>query len=454
MATLAVWMNGERVGDWITGRTGTPVFRYARDWTESPNARAISLSLPITADREIRGPIVDHYFDNLLPDNADIRRRIRDRFQLRSQDTFDLLEAVGRDCIGAVQLLPPDEPPIGWDRIDAKPLSTAEVARILSNVTAPASMGGLDGANEDFRISIAGAQEKTALLKMGHTWYRPHGATPTTHILKLPLGIIGNFRGDFSSSVENEWLCSRLLKLWGLPVALTEIGTFDEQRALVVERFDRQWVGVDAKRASARGFKPPDGAWIARLPQEDFCQATGRPPAQRYESDGGASMSEILQLLRASARAEADSAHFLLAQLSFWLLAATDGHSKNFSIHLEAGGAFTMTPLYDVLSAWPIIERGARQLQYQDAKLAMAVVGHNRHYRLQEIQPRHWHTLALNAVGAPLWHRMQQLVETAPEALDAIGAELPEGFPESVLTRIRDGVAVQRTRFAAGAATL
>ena len=450
MATLAVWMNGEHVADWSTGRNGTPILRYTRAWTESTHARAISLSLPITADREIRGPVVDHYFDNLLPDNADIRRRIRDRFHLRSQESFALLEAIGRDCVGAVQLLPPDQPPTGWDRIDATPLSTAAVARILANVAAPAPLGGMYVNDEDFRISSAGAQEKTALLKLGHTWHRPGGATPTTHILKLPLGIIGNFRGDFSNSVENEWLCSQLLGLWGLPVARTEIATFDDQRALVVERFDRRWVGVEPKRVAARGFKPPSGAWIARLPQEDFCQATGRAPTQRYERDGGASMAEILQLLRASASADSDCAHFLLAQLAFWLLAATDGHSKNFSIRLEAGGTFLMTPLYDVLSAWPVIGRGARHLAYQDAKLAMAVVGRNRHYRLQEIQARNWHALAMAHGGLSLWQRMQSFVDAAPQAFEDIADKLPADFPEAVFARIRDGVASQIVRFADG----
>lgn len=454
MATLAVWMNGEHVGDWSTGRNGTPILRYRREWTESAHARAISLSLPITADREIRGPVVDHFFDNLLPDSADIRRRIRDRFHLRSQDAFDLLEAIGRDCVGAVQLLPPDQQPTGWNRIDATPLSTAEVARILASVAAPTTVGAPDSGDANFCISIAGAQEKTALLKLGRTWHRPGGATPTTHILKLPLGIVGNFRGDFSNSVENEWLCSQLLGLWGLPVARTEMATFDEQRALVVERFDRHWVGVEPKRAAARGFKPPDGAWIARLPQEDFCQATGRAPTQRYESEGGASMGEILQLLRASASAESDCAHFLLAQLAFWLLAATDGHSKNFSIRLEAGGAFTMTPLYDVLSAWPVIGRGARQLAHQDAKLAMAVVGRNRHYRLQEIQARQWRALAVAHGGLSLWQRMQGLVDTAPQAFEDIADKLPADFPESVFVRIKDGVTAQRARFTAGNAGL
>ena len=111
MASLNVWMNGELVGEWTTSRTGTPILRYAESWTRSSHARALSLSLPITSDREIRGNVVDHYFDNLLPDNPDIRRRIRDRYRLKSTDAFDLLEEIGRDCVGAVQLLPPIKRP-------------------------------------------------------------------------------------------------------------------------------------------------------------------------------------------------------------------------------------------------------------------------------------------------------------------------------------------------------
>lgn len=101
MPTLNVWMNGELVAEWTTGRTGTPILRYEESWTQSPRARALSLSLPITPDREIRGSVVDNYFDNLLPDNPDIRRRIRQRYGLKSTAAFDLLEEIGRDCVAA-----------------------------------------------------------------------------------------------------------------------------------------------------------------------------------------------------------------------------------------------------------------------------------------------------------------------------------------------------------------
>src|SRR5882724_6308571 len=111
-------MNGELVGEWTTLRTGTPLFRYARTWADSRSSRSLSLSLPLTADLEIRGDIVDNYFDNLLPDNPDIRRRIRERFNTRSTQAFDLLEAIGRDCVGAVQLLPPGHEPTGRNKVE------------------------------------------------------------------------------------------------------------------------------------------------------------------------------------------------------------------------------------------------------------------------------------------------------------------------------------------------
>lgn len=445
-------MNGELVGEWTTLRTGTPLFRYTRDWADSPRARALSLSLPLTADLEIRGPVVDYYFDNLLPDNPDIRRRIRERFATRSIEAFDLLEAIGRDCVGAVQLLPQGQEPTGWNRIKASALSNTAVEKLLRAVTAPPQRGPRDDTDHDeFRISIAGAQEKTALLHMAGAWFQPHGATPTTHILKLPMGIVGNFRGDFADSIENEWLCSQILRQLGLPVADSTLVQFGEQKVLAVERFDRRWIGVDQTQLNSRGFTPARATWIARLPQEDFCQATGRPPTQRYEAEGGPSINEILDILTGSESPEADRATFILAQLAFWLLAATDGHGKNFSIFHRAGTAFGLTPLYDILSAWPVIGSHANQLPLQDAKLAMALRGKRNHYRIREIHPRHWRDLAERSNIQGLWQRMIELAEATPAALDKVAATLPPRFPTRVIDKITAGTRQQAKSFLAGA---
>jgi serine/threonine-protein kinase HipA len=283
---------------------------------------------------------------------------------------------------------------------------------------------------------------------MAGQWFRPRHATPTTHILKLPLGIIGGFRGEFSDSVENEWLCARVLRELDLPVADVAMARFGEQRALVVARFDRRWVGADAAEVGMKRFKPEKGMWIARLPQEDLCQAMGLPRTLRYEVDGGPSIQESLTLLANGEQAVRDQMNFVLAQLAFWLLAATDRHGKNFSLYHLTGGPYGLTPLYDVISAWPIIGPGKNQLPIEKAKLAMSLRGGRAHYRLSEITARHWQALAARTLVSGLWARMQSFVESAPAALERVEKSLPRAFPERVYTAIRDGVGAQVQRFA------
>lgn len=432
---LAVWMNGQRVGVWFWSRTGTPGFQYDDAWRQSPNARALSVSLPIpAAGGDVMGPAVEHYFDNLLPDATRIRDRLRRRFGAPSTRAADLLAAVGRDCVGAVQLVPDGTEPPAHDRVESQRLTDAQIESLLVDVTDDSPDAGLPWA--DFRISIAGAQEKTALLRMGNQWHLPQGATPTTHILKLPIGLVGNMRADLSTSVENEWLSHKLLALLGLSVADTQMATFGRQKALVVERFDRRWVD--------------GGQWIARLPQEDLCQATAMPADLKYESDGGPGVRAVLALLAGSNNASADSLRFVLTLLAFWLMAAIDGHAKNFSIFLERGGGYRMTPLYDVLSAWPIIGNGPSQISPRRAKLAMALRGKNTHYHLHEIHTRHWQALALQSgVPGALDHMVAQVL-LVPQALDEARALLPAGFPMPVFDAISRGMRAQAERFMGG----
>jgi len=367
-------MNGLRVGTWSILRN-LHVLAYDPAWIESPAGRPLSLSLPFTPRNEpIRGARVEYYFDNLLPDAASIRSRIRTKFATSSTEAFDLLQAIGRDCVGAVQLLPDGETPIGFDRIDAEPLSDRRVEELIAGSLSPARILGQDDES-DFRISLAGAQEKTALLFHEGRWCRPRGATPTTHILKLPLGLIGHLQMDMQGSAENEWLCSRLMQSLGLNTARCEILEFGKRKVLAVERFDR--------RLQRSG-------WIARLPQEDFCQALGLPSTMKYESDGGPGMRDILRVLDASLAPSEDKRAFLKAQMVFWLLAATDGHAKNFSIFIERGGSHRLTPFYDILSAWPIIGRGPNRLDARKAKLAMAVRSSSAHWKMSELKTRSW----------------------------------------------------------------
>lgn len=438
-------MNGEPVGTWAVTRAGVSVLRYAETWLASPRARPLSLSLPfVPGNQPHRGDRVAAWFDNLLPDSPVIRERVRRRFRTRSATAFDLLAAIGRDCVGAVQLVPAGADPGDVRRLDAEPLDEAQVARLLRGVTATPPLGLTSGDDDEFRISIAGAQEKTALLRLGGRWYRPRGATPTTHLLKLPLGLVGNLRADLRDSVENEWLCLRLLAALGLPVAHAEVATFADdvgaETVLVVERFDRAPVDVDGAPTTGRP------SWVLRLPQEDLCQATGTPADQRYEADGGPGIARCLAVLAGGERPRADALTFVRAQLAFWLLAAPDGHAKNFSVFLRRRG-YVLTPLYDVLSAWPIVGPGPNEWPVQKVRLAMALRGKNPHRELHRIAIRHWRALALQTGAPDAFASLVALVEGADAALAAVGRELPGGFPERVWERIAAGVRAQRTRF-------
>ena len=426
---LAVWMNGERVGRWSVPGRGPQEFAYDTSWLESPQFRPLSLSLPAGLGSPVlRGEVVEQWFANLLPDNAAILRRLQRRFSLRGTSAFELLGAVGRDCAGAVQLLPPEEEPSGLDRIEATPLSDDEIGRLLQGVVAEPLPGGGAVAAAELRLSIAGAQEKTALLRHQNQWCRPHGSTPTTHLFKLPMGRVGSGQIDFSSSVENEWLCSRILAAYGLPVATSALASFAGQRCLIVERFDRR-------------LHPDGGHWL-RLPVEDCCQATGTPPEQKYENQGGPGMVTIASLLAQSASASEDLRTFFRAQVLFWMLRAIDGHAKNFSLFLLPGGSYRLTPLYDVLSAWPVIGKGADQWPEQELRLAMAWHGSkSRTSKPLQVQRRHLISTANRmGLGAEADTLVTDLVARTPGVITAVRAQRPPGFPEQLAATILGGL--------------
>lgn len=436
---LSIWSNGERVGEWRVTPHGETELQYDEAWRASPAGRPLSLSLPFGIDNSpLKGPAVTNFFDNLLPDSEAIRKRMAGRFKAGSLDPFDLLEAVGRDCVGAVQLLPGDEAPTGYTRIEATRLSEGEIAAHLKGIVAPAVPGSDDG--EAFRISMAGYQEKTALLWHEGQWLLPHGATPTTHILKLPIGRVGNLQADLTTSVENEWLCMQLLQAFGLPVATTAMLEFAGRKVLGVERFDRQW--------------HRSGRWVMRLPQEDFCQVHGWPHTRKYEADGGPGLAAIARVLANSERGTEDVATLMRAQILFWMLAATDGHAKNFSIHLLPQGRYRLAPLYDVMSLLPLIGDGPSQVRWHRAKLAMAVSGKNRHYLLKDIQRRHFNAMAPKCGYGPSAEPLiEDLLARVPGAIADVQARLPRRFPQLVADRILGGLQASARRLEAMPAT-
>ncbi len=418
-APLNVYLNARLVGQLCRESTGAIDFQYDKDWLAWVSAIPVSVSLPLREDRYIGDPVLA-VFENLLPDNDDIRRRVAERSQADGSDTYSLLSAIGRDCVGALQFLPEGMAPATAGAIDGRAVDDKEIAAMVSNLARnPLGIG----PDQEFRISLAGMQEKTALLYWKDKWYVPHGTTATTRIIKPQVGTLPNGI-DLTNSVENEHFCLELVAALGLPVAKSCIVDFAGKRVLTIERFDRTWTR--------------DGR-LLRLPQEDCCQALSVPPSRKYESEGGPGIRAIVELLKGSDTPDADQRAFFKAQIVFWLLGATDGHAKNFSIRLAPGGRFRLAPLYDIISTQPSLD--ADQITQNQMKLAMAI-GNNRHYAVHTIVGRHF---VQTAKSCGLSDKMvkeviQELIDTTASGIDQTLSHLPEGFPETIAASISSGV--------------
>jgi serine/threonine-protein kinase HipA len=416
---LNVFLNARPVGKLRREASGAIDFQYEQSWLEWESALPVSLSLPLRETRYLGAPVIA-VFDNLLPDSDILRRRVAQRVHAEGTDAYSMLSALGRDCVGALQFLPDGEDPGASGFVGGHPVSNEEVADILRNLAAaPLGMG----EDADFRISIAGAQEKTALLFWNGKWHKPTGTSATTHILKPQIGRLPNGI-DLSFSVENEFFCLKLISALGIPAANVAIQDFGEERVLVVERFDRRWTRDDR---------------LLRLPQEDLCQALSVPPSRKYEADGGPGVEAILNILQGSDDPEHDRRKFLRAIIAFWLIGATDGHAKNFSIFLSPGGRYALTPLYDVLSAQPSCDAG--QIRRNKMKLAMAV-GDKRHYVIDTVMPRHFvQSAGKTGIGeSVVKEEMISLFEDAPAVLDSLLSNLPRGFPAEVVDSVASGL--------------
>ena len=413
---LDVYIGTSKVGQFAHAPGGATSFRYDPAWLSSDRTFPISLSMPLS-DRIWSGEGPTSYFDGLLPDDRTVRGKIAAREYAESAGIFDLLAVIGRDCVGALRFVPEGVDPGDPTKMEYRPVTNDQIAaRLASLGTNPL---GLHADQDDFRISIAGVQEKTAFLRTDEQWQLPLGPTPTSHIFK-PAMKEGPNGADFSDTPWNEWLCLVLCRALGLETANAEVLLFGGKPVIVVERFDRIW---------------QEGV-LYRLPQEDLCQALGVPPLRKYQSDGGPGIIDVLGFLNGSIAPYENRLIFMKAQIVFWLLGAIDGHAKNFSIFLTPGG-YRLTPLYDVMSAAPYPE-----FPVHNVKLAMSV-GDKGYYRLKQIQLRHFYQ-----TGRKAGLREQDMHSIFSDLTSRLGAALTEtaalaahsGMPESTSGPILAGV--------------
>jgi serine/threonine-protein kinase HipA len=409
-------IDGQEVGRVRQGRSGRLTFVYSESWRQAHNAYPISLSLPLVVSEHGHDPI-HAFLWGLLPDNERILDSWARRFGVSARNPFSLLANVGEDCAGAVQFVRPDRVDVikdgELDKIVS--LTVADVAERLRALRTDHSAWRRPG--DEGQFSLAGARPKTAFTLQDGRWGLPSGRTPTTHILKPPTG-------EHDGFVENEHYCLELAAALGLPAARSRVMQFEDQVAIVVERYDRIYT---------------NSGWV-RVHQEDLCQALGLPPTRKYENDGGPGAGSAVDLLRANSRAAVDDvATFVGALALSWLIAGTDGHAKNYSILIGAGGAVRLAPLYDIASALPY----PASLDPYKIKLAMKVGGE---YFVRKIGRRQWEKLAtqLRMRRDDVVSTVMRMAERAPDVAHEVRRAVErDGLSHVILARLADAVATR-----------
>jgi len=418
--TLNIYLNTAFIGVLRKSLGGEISFEYSEEWLS--DGFAISRSFPLQ-EGQYRGEDASRYFDNLLPDNDNIKKIVATKFGAESTRPFDMLAVIGKDCVGALSFLPAEGEQIIDFQMEYSHISDIEIAKRLKGLRSSTPLG-MD--EEDFRISIAGAQEKTAFLNIDGKWQEPHGLTPTTHIFKTSVGALGD-EINFEDSIDNEWASLFIMKKMGLPVCEAMIKEFEGKRVLVIKRFDRKWRDYQGSEI------------LLRIPQEDFCQALNISPYMKYQSEGGPGIVDIANFLMAS-KNENDRINFFKAIIIFDLLYATDGHGKNFSIFLEKDG-FRLTPFYDVMSGHFLHKREKRPLQ--KLKLAMKV-GDSGHYAFKRISKRHYAETAKQCgINEDMFNKLIAELKYSYENLNIKDKELDPYLNKEPLEIILEGMEIR-----------
>jgi serine/threonine-protein kinase HipA len=411
--TLDVWWDGRLVGQLTQNRYGELGFEYAPEWLNDEEANPLSASLPKQAKpftrRECRP-----FFGGLLPEESQ-RDAAAQALGVSRGNDFALLDRLGGDVAGALQLLPPGEAPT-VPALDQRPtpLDDAGLIRVLDALPVRPLLAGEEG----LRLSLAGAQSKVPVVLVDGAVALPMPGQPTTHILKPPIS-------RFTATTENEAFVMRLAAAVGLDVAPVEPRVVRDRTFLLVQRYDR-----------ALG----DDETVRRIHQEDFCQALGVPPETKYASEGGPTFKDCFALLRSVAARPAVDVLKLLDAVIFNVIAGNaDAHGKNFSILYSDEGP-RLAPLYDLLAT----------VAYPDLspKFAMKI---GKRATFAELDAKGWTAFAADAgLGLPLIRRrVAEISEATSARANGVAAELARpGLDEEGLSNFAEIIAERAERCA------
>ena len=344
---LNVLICGRAAGVLTQDERGLMSFAYLDEYDGTP----LSLSMPV-ANRTYGQAVVRPYLFGLLPDDERQRRAIAEEYDVRPNNPVALLSHIGLDCPGGVQFCVDQQLEDALARLGHyRQLSEVQIAQKLRAIRDDEDATWMGGEES---WSLGGNQGKFALALHDGVWCECLGSAPTTHIFK------NGVRG-YRLQALDEYVCMRAALACGIPVAQVAYQMFEDEPALVIERYDRAVLA---------------GGAIVRIHQEDVCQALSIMPDQKYTADGGPATADVLGLLASTRRAEANLAAFTRMLFFNYLVGATDAHAKNYSLLLGGKDNALLAPLYDVASG--LAYEGLRR----KGRLAMAIGGENRFGRV------------------------------------------------------------------------
>jgi len=340
---LNVFLNTEFVGVLSKDNVGKPEFCYC----ENVN-RALSLSLPIRKEKYSNSECVG-FFNGLLPENYDVRMAVGKKYGVNPKNDFSLLRVIGYDCAGAVAFFEDNAQNNlkEYYDIEGEILEDEELEKFIKELPEKPLALGVN----DMRLSLAGAQDKTAITLKDNKVAIPKGGTPTTHILKPAIKI-------YKETVENEYICLKSAQKLGISVPDIQIREVNGLKYFLIERYDR-----DIKNNK-----------VKRIHQEDFCQASNIASAYKYQADGGVDFAGCFEILKKTSRPALEAMRFLELMLFNYLIGNNDAHGKNFSIIYREDGKIELAPAYDILCAG--VYEGLSE------KMAMKIGGEYKHWKI------------------------------------------------------------------------
>lgn len=350
---LEVYWNKNLTGQlWLSNNNMQ--FEYTERWLNNPKALPLSKKLPL--QREVfPSDRVKIFFCNLLPEE-ELRKRLSKQYGISEDNYFGLLEKIGGECAGALSILPknfssPQNP-------SYEELSNQKLNDMIDNrASIPFIM-----SHQSSRMSLAGAQDKLPVFFENNKIHLPIGWLPSSHILKPPSTF-------WKNTVTNELVCMALAKKAGLNVPDVNIYNTGKHLCYLIERYDRVRENKELKRVH----------------QEDFCQALGLMPSQKYQKDGGGvNLKNCFNFIEQNSSSPLKDIIQLIKWVIFNIVIGNcDAHAKNLSLLIHDNGDYTLAPFYDILSTavYPDLNQ----------ELAMKVGGD---YSLKNTEQHRWKKFA------------------------------------------------------------